>query len=166
MAKVIILCGKIASGKTYYASKLKKDLNAVILSVDDLILKLFDSCLGDKHDDMIRRCENYLYTIAEQLVEKNINTIIDYGFWNKEERLYAKEYFNQKGILAEIHFIDAEEKLRLLRLKKRNDKLKDDIKNNTKKDRVFIIEEDLRQKLDKKFEKPDNLEIDLYYKNN
>ena len=61
MGKVFILCGKIASGKTTYASKLKSERKAVILSHDDLMLTLFDNCLGDKHDDMINRFSKYFY---------------------------------------------------------------------------------------------------------
>ena len=33
MAKVIAICGKICSGKTYYANKIKGKENAVVLSL-------------------------------------------------------------------------------------------------------------------------------------
>ena len=36
MAKIIAICGKICSGKTYYAQSLKDKENAVILSCDEL----------------------------------------------------------------------------------------------------------------------------------
>ena len=32
MARIILICGKICSGKTYYARQLKEKYNAVILS--------------------------------------------------------------------------------------------------------------------------------------
>ena len=35
MAKVILICGKICSGKTYYARQLRDQYNAVILSTDE-----------------------------------------------------------------------------------------------------------------------------------
>ena len=41
MGKVILICGKIGSGKTTYANKLAKEINAVIFSHDDIILPLF-----------------------------------------------------------------------------------------------------------------------------
>ena len=56
MAEVILLCGKIAVGKTTYAAYLQRNRNAVVLSCDELMLSLFDSCLGDKHDDTVKRC--------------------------------------------------------------------------------------------------------------
>ncbi|HOV25823.1 MAG TPA: AAA family ATPase [Pseudobacteroides sp.] len=48
MAKIIIMCGKICSGKSTYSQKLKKEINAVVLSCDELMLSLFDEQLGDK----------------------------------------------------------------------------------------------------------------------
>ena len=34
MGKVILVCGKICSGKSYYSKTIRKDLNAVIISPD------------------------------------------------------------------------------------------------------------------------------------
>ena len=35
MGKVIAICGKIASGKTYYANQIKEKENAIILNTDE-----------------------------------------------------------------------------------------------------------------------------------
>ena len=40
MPKIIALCGKICSGKTFYANKIKERGNAVILSTDCSIYKI------------------------------------------------------------------------------------------------------------------------------
>ena len=61
MAKVIMTCGKICSGKTTYAEKMRKELSAVILSVDEIMLAIFDSDAGDKHDEYVARIKNYLF---------------------------------------------------------------------------------------------------------
>ena len=72
MAEVILLCGKIAVGKTTYAAYLQKSRNAVVLSCDELMLSLFDSCLGDKHDATVKRCSLYLSGIARQVVAAGV----------------------------------------------------------------------------------------------
>ena len=36
MAKIIVICGKICCGKSYYANQIKEKENAVILSCDEL----------------------------------------------------------------------------------------------------------------------------------
>jgi predicted kinase len=41
------MCGRISSGKTTYAMKLKNETPAVFLSADDLMLTLFDACLAN-----------------------------------------------------------------------------------------------------------------------
>ena len=60
MAKVIMTCGKICSGKTTYAEKMRRELSAVILSVDEIMLAVFGSDAGDKHDEYVKRIKNYL----------------------------------------------------------------------------------------------------------
>lgn len=159
MAKVIILCGRIASGKTYYANWLKSQTNAIILSVDDLMLKLSDSCLGSRHDDIAMRCENYFYGLAEQITAAGQDAIIDFGYWSKKEREAAKNYFVQKGIPAELHYVKIPEDKRLKQMNKRNEELLL-FDGNNKNERVYIIEEELRHKLDLKFEEPSAAEID------
>ena len=41
MGKVILICGKMGSGKTTYAGKLAVKLNAVIIAHDEIMLGLF-----------------------------------------------------------------------------------------------------------------------------
>lgn len=158
MAKVIILCGRIASGKSYYANKLKEQRNAVILSVDDLMLRLSDSCLGQQHDDTARRCELYFYDLTEQMISNGIEVVIDYGYWSRKDREEAKEHFRKRGIKAELHYIQISEELRLRQLEIRNERLIAERKNDT--GRVYIIDEPLRQRLDAKFEEPSQEEVD------
>ena len=48
MPKVIMTCGKICSGKSTYAQKLRLEYSAVILSVDEITLALFGNEAGRK----------------------------------------------------------------------------------------------------------------------
>lgn len=159
MAKVIILCGKIASGKSYYANKLKEQSNAIILSVDELMLRLSDSCLGQQHDDTARRCERYFYHLAEQMIHSEIDVIIDYGYWSRKDRDEAKEFFRKKGIKVELHYIQISEEQRIKQLESRNNSLIAEREKN-EAGRVYIIDELLRERLDAKFEDPLEEEVD------
>lgn len=157
MAKVIILCGKIASGKSYYANELRSQTNAIVLSVDELMLKLSDTCLGLRHDDIAIRCENYFYELAEQLIASGHNVIIDFGYWSMNERESAKAYFHERGIEVELHYVKISEEKRYRQLEIRNEKLRS---MNSEKGRVYIINEELRHRLDTKFEEPSSQEYD------
>ncbi|HKL98991.1 MAG TPA: AAA family ATPase [Mobilitalea sp.] len=163
MAKVIILCGKIASGKSFYANEIQKKTNATILSVDDLMLKLSDSCLGSHHDDMALRCEHYFYSLAEQIIGNDGEVIIDFGYWLRKEREEAKQYFNKRGITVELHYVNIPEDKRLEQLELRNTTLIKDKDNQSEEpwgERVYIIGEELRKRLDLKFEEPMEDEVD------
>lgn len=159
MAKVIILCGKIASGKSFYANKMKEQNNAIILSVDELMLNLSDHCLGNSHDDIANRCEKYFYQLAEQMVQIGLDVIIDFGYWSRKERLDAKSYFNNKNIKNEVHYVKCLEEKRYKQLQNRNELLISK-RYDGLNDRVYIIDDDLRERLDKKFEEPQCDEVD------
>ena len=155
MSKVYILCGKIASGKTTYARELKEKQKAIILSCDDLLLTLFDGCLGDKHDDIVKRCSAFFNSQAEELIKIGIDVILDFGYWTKSERTAARDYFKTKNIETQLVYFKIPEEQRFDRLRKRNESLS----NATK--RVYIIEEELREHLDLKFQEPSPEEIDI-----
>ena len=94
MAKVILICGKICSGKSTYAEQMRVQNHAALLSVDEITLALFGQHCGDKHDDYVERTQNYLFDKSLELIEAGINVVLDWGFWMKEERDYAREFYN------------------------------------------------------------------------
>lgn len=49
MAKVIMVCGKICSGKSTYAECLRKKNNAVLLSIDEIMLAMFGQHVGEMY---------------------------------------------------------------------------------------------------------------------
>ena len=77
MAKIILICGKICSGKTTYAKRLAAEHKAALLSVDEITLAMFGQHIGDKRDEMVERAENYLYKKSLELIAIDINVIFD-----------------------------------------------------------------------------------------
>ena len=148
MAKVFILTGKIASGKTTWVLERKKKSPIVLLSCDDMMLSLFSGCLGEKHSETERRCLAFLFGQAVQLVGMGLDAALDSGFWTKESRKMAKEYFAAAGIETRVYYFNVPDEVRLERLEKRNELLAQSSK------RAFIIDKKLLQNLDKKFEAP------------
>ena len=148
MAKVYILTGPIASGKTHWALERKKNKATVHLSCDDLMLNLFPVCLGSRHAQTEARCLNFLFGQAVQLYEMGLDCVIDAGFWTGKSRMDALSYFKERGIKAEIYFFECSRDIRLERLARRNQELE-----KTKK-LAYIIDEKLFDRLDQKYEKP------------
>ena len=109
-ARVIAVCGKICSGKTYYARQLTKKENAVILSCDELTKALFDNDLGERHDEMSLRIWDYLKHKSVELVNAGCTVILDWGFWTTKDRKSLTEFYRTHNIPIEWHYIDVDDR--------------------------------------------------------
>ena len=158
MVKVILICGKICSGKSTYAQQLRIQNNAVLLSTDEITLAIFGQHCGDKHDDYVERTQNYLFNKSLELIEVGINVILDWGFWMKEERDYAREFYNSRNIECEFHYIDISVETWQARLQKRNSEILSEETN------AYYIDDNLAKKFASIFEVPSEDEIDVIYK--
>lgn len=158
MSKVILICGKIASGKSYYANQIKNKEKAVILNTDELTFALFDNEQGEKYKDRANRANNYLMKKTVELIKAECNVILDWGFWTKKQRNEVTEYFRSKNINIEWHYIDIEDELWEENIDERNKKVE-----SGKGGSDFYVDEGLKKKVLNKFEKPSKDEIDVWY---
>lgn len=158
MGKVIAICGKICSGKTYYSNQIKEKENAVILSCDELTSELFNNDLGDKHDEMATRIWNYFMKKSVELAKIGCNVILDWGFWTSEQRRYITEYYKAHGITCEWHYIDIELNSWHKNIEERNKKV---LEGNGGSD--YYLDEGLMKKLLSKWEPPEKNEMDIWY---
>lgn len=156
MAKVIMTCGKICSGKSTYSEKLRIKYNAVILSVDEITLALFGQNAGDKHDDYVERTEKYLFDKSLDIIGVGVNVVLDWGFWTKKERDYAKQFYRSKGVDCEFHFIDISDDKWRMRMEKRNKEIA------AGKVAAYYVDDNLSAKVDSIFERPCKEEIDVW----
>ena len=158
MAKLIAICGKICSGKSYYAKQLKEKENAVVLSCDEVTNILFDNDLGDKHDEMSKRIWNYLLKKSEDIIKTNTNVILDWGFWAKKDRQFITDYFNIKNISCEWHYVDVDKETWQKNISERNERVLSGIGGSD-----FYLDEGLMVKLESKWEVPSKEEIDVWF---
>ena len=160
MAKVIAVCGKICSGKSYYAKQLKEKINAVILSTDEATFDLINNEQGEFYNIFAKRVNNYLAKKAAEIVSAGCNVILDWGFWTEQERREITDYFSEQGIDVEWHYIDIDDERWHQLIEKRNIKIKEE---NSGSD--FYIDQGLMDKLLSEFEKPSKSEVDVWYIN-
>lgn len=156
MPKVIIICGKICSGKSTYADRITKTRKAIILSVDEIMLTLFGQNADDSY---VTKAKSYLYKKSLEIVDVGISVILDWGFWTQSERKFAKEFYASRGIANEFHYIKISHDEWRNRINKRNK----DIREN--KLRSYYVDKALIAKFLKTFEEPDKSEIDVWVKN-
>lgn len=160
MAKVIAVCGKICSGKSYYAKQLKEKINAVILSTDEATFDLINNEQGEFYNIFAKRVNNYLAKKTVEIVKAGCNVILDWGFWTKQERREITDFFSEQGIDVEWHYIDIDDERWHQLIEKRNNKIKEE---NSGSD--FYLDQGLMDKLLSKFEKPSESEMDVWILN-
>ena len=158
MAKVILICGRICCGKTTYSQQLCQKSNAIILSVDEIMLAIFGQHAGDKHDEYANKTQIFLFDKSAELAAAGVNVILDWGFWTKEARASAKEFYKSRNIACEFHYIDISDEVWKQRLDKRNGSV---LAGETQ---AYFVDENLAEKFASLFELPGEDEIDVWVK--
>lgn len=158
IGKIIAICGKICSGKTYYANSIREKENAIILSTDEVTYDLINNEQGEFYDNFCIRVNEYLKKKSAELANIGCNVILDWGFWTKKQRNETTEYFKNKNINIEWHYIDIEDDLWEENIKERNKKVET---GNGGSD--FYVTYGLKKKTLDKFEKPSKDEMDVWY---
>ena len=161
MGKVIALCGKICSGKSFYAQKLKESLNAVILSPDEATYDLIKNEQGEFYDIFSKRLIDYLTKKSAEIAQAGANVILERGLWTHQERTEIKEYFKSRNIDFEIHYVMVDEEIWSKNILERNKKVLEG-----KGKEAFYLDEGLLKKLESLWEEPTKDEYDFIYKNN
>ena len=156
MAKVTIICGKICCGKSTYAERLRAERRAVLLSIDEIMLAMFGQYVGDKHDEYVERTEKYLFNKSVEIVGSGIDVVLDWGLWTKEEREYAKEFYQSRNIECELHYIDISDEIWEERRNKRNEAV---LMGEAD---AYYIDDNLAAKFGAIFEPPTEEEIDVW----
>ena len=86
MGKVILVCGKICSGKSYYSKQLKDSLNAVIISPDEATYELINNEQGEFYNIFSERLNKYLTRKVGEIASAGANVIFERGLWSSKDR--------------------------------------------------------------------------------
>lgn len=156
MAKVILICGKLCSGKSAYAEKLRRETGAVLLSIDEIMLPLFGLYAGEKHDEYAEKTKKYLYDKSVEILHAGADVILDWGFWRKDERAAAKAFYGARNIPCTFHCLDVSDGVWKERIEKRNREI---AAGNII---AYPVDENLAAKFASRFEAPDKEEIDVW----
>ena len=148
MAKVYLICGKLCCGKTTYSRKICAENDAVLLSVDEMILNVFGQSCGEKHDKYVNNTKKYLLNKSLELIDKNINIVLDWGFWTRKEREFIKDFYKSHGIDCELHYIDISDDVWKARIEQRNKSVLTDVTS------AYYVDENLLARFNSIFEMP------------
>ncbi len=158
MAKIYLICGKICSGKTWYARKIRDTLNAVILSTDEVTWDLIDNEQGEFYNTFAKRVNLYLRKKAVEIVRAGANVILDWGFWTREGRRDISAFLTDREIEFEWHYIDIDDERWKRNIMERNARIEQGNKGPD-----FYVDEGLLNKLESLFVPPEDNEMDVIY---
>lgn len=156
MAKVFLICGKIGCGKSTYAGHLCAENNAILLSVDEIMLALFGPYAGDQHDTYTEKIQEYLFRKSVEIVQGGSSVILDWGFWTRSSRTQVREFYKSRNIDCEFHFMDVSDEVWKARITQRNNSVL------AGKAVAYLIDENLMAKFKNLFELPVEDEIDVW----
>jgi predicted kinase len=103
-ARLVLICGLPASGKSTLARQLAAAIPAVRLNKDDWVTQLG----GDVWDDAFRvLVERQLWALTLDLLAQGLSVILEWGHWGREERDEKRLGARSLGVGVELHFLDA-----------------------------------------------------------
>ena len=102
-ARLVLLCGLPASGKTTLARELADAYGAVRLNPDE-----WELALGvDPFDDGFQaRLEAAFWELAQRLLVLGTSVVLEWGFWARSERDEKREAARRLGVAVELRFLD------------------------------------------------------------
>ena len=159
MAKVIIICGKICSGKSYYSNSIKNQYNAVIISPDEATYELINNEQGEFYNIFSEKLNKYLTRKVGEIAVAGANVIFERGLWSSKSRKEIKEYYKQRGIDCEIHYVCVDDYTWKKNIEERNKRVLDG-----KGGSDFYLDEGLMKKLVSRWEEPTKDEVDVIYR--
>ena len=158
MGKVILVCGKICSGKSYYSKQLKEQLNAVIITPDEATYELINNEQGEFYNIFSERLNQYLTRKVGEIAQAGANVIFERGLWSHKDRKVIRDYYKENGVECEIHYVYVDDETWKQNIEERNKRI---LEGNGGSD--FYLDEGLMKKLESKWEKPTEEEYDVIY---
>lgn len=159
MAKAILICGKLCSGKSYYTEKIRSKYNAAVLSCDEVTLALEGVFDSSQFDELLIRVKEYLLKKSAEIIAAGVNVIFDWGFLTKAERNSTMNFFKRRNMSCEIHYIDISDEAWRQNIAERNEAVA------AGRVSAYYVDEELTEKLERIFEKPAACEVDVWIRN-
>jgi predicted kinase len=103
-ARLVLMCGLPASGKTTLAREIADAYGAVRLNPDE-----WESALGvDPFDEGFQaRLEAEFWELTQRLLVLGTSVVLEWGFWARAERDEKRETARTLGVAVELRFLDA-----------------------------------------------------------
>ncbi len=129
-----LMVGLPCSGKSTWAKIIEERTGALRLTPDEWHLSLFGQDADHpEHDRRHQVVEDLMWEVAEALLRRGGDVILDFGFWTRREREEVATRAARLGARTKIHYAEVPHEELLRRLRARN---------GSPGTKAFIISED------------------------
>ncbi|HYC53814.1 MAG TPA: ATP-binding protein [Candidatus Binatia bacterium] len=123
-----LIAGLPCSGKTTYADALSASTGAVLFTLDRWLITMFGRySIGevgqDEHTRRVLACRELIWEVADQLLRRSVDVILDDGFFLRDHRVGFIEAAARAGVTVKTHFLDTPLEVIDARIQERNAKL-------------------------------------------
>ncbi len=120
-----LITGLPCAGKTTYSVKFKAETAGVHLSLDRWLITSFgqysiDEVGHDEHLGRVVACRKLIQDVAAELLQRNIDVILDDGFFLRENRVQCSDFAASLGAETKTHFLDTPKDIIRSRVAQRN----------------------------------------------
>ena len=116
-ARLVLICGLPASGKTTLARQLAPTIPAIRLDKDEWTAQLG---LDVWNEELRVRVERQLWALAQELLTQGQSVILEWGHWARAERDEKRLGARALGVGVELHYLDAPLEELIERAQRRN----------------------------------------------
>jgi len=120
MAKVVLCCGKVCSGKSTFTERLEASYGYFSFSADDWMLRLFDQTEDRAvFDRNLSRSTEMIHRLALRLLDRGIDVALDFGFWKERDRKATVERYAARGHDAVLVYFPVDDETQIRHMAKR-----------------------------------------------
>ncbi len=121
MATAHLIHGYLGAGKTTFAKQLERSIPAIRFSHDEWMTRLYgDDPPAEHFADFYLRVYEQVEEIWPRCLELGVDVVLDFGFWNRQERDDTRAKLSALGAEARLYRLTCSEDEAWRRIEKRN----------------------------------------------
>ena len=126
---LIFFCGKMGAGKSTLAKRLAEDKDAVLISEDDLLSKLYADKITSVKDYKLYsdKLKPVVSDTVQQILKRGVNVVLDFPANTESQRLWLRNISDEVLSQHTCYFVDRSDEVCINQLLKRGNPNNDTI---------------------------------------